>query len=72
VAVVIEWVNVYGLGRWGYDADMVMIPGLRVGLTPVVQMLLLTPPILLRAAHAPASRAPGTGRGAPHQPGGHV
>jgi hypothetical protein len=72
VAVVMEWVNVYGLGRWAYDSDMVMIPGLRVGLTPVVQMLLLTPPILRWAAHAPASRAPGTGHGAPHQLGGDV
>ncbi len=46
VAVVVERILVYGLRRWAYDADMPIIPGLRVGLTPALQMVLLTPPIL--------------------------
>jgi hypothetical protein len=46
VAIVMEWLLVYRLRRWAYDVDMPLVPGLRVGLTPLLQMALLTPPIL--------------------------
>jgi len=55
VAVATEWVLVYGLHRWGYAASMPLIPGLGVGLLPVLQMVLLTP-LVLWWAGLPASR----------------
>ena len=41
IAVVVEWVAVYGLHRWAYTSQMPLIPGLGIGLTPVLQMLVL-------------------------------
>ncbi|MBI4574018.1 MAG: hypothetical protein HY713_12140 [candidate division NC10 bacterium] len=52
VAVVTEWVLVYELHRWGYATSMPLIPGLRVGLLPVLQMVLLSP-LVLRWASLP-------------------
>jgi hypothetical protein len=49
IAVLIEWVAVYGLGRWSYTARMPVLPVLQVGLLPVLQMLVL-PPVIFRAA----------------------
>ncbi len=46
VAVATDWMLVHGLKRWSYAPAMPRIPGLDVGLTPVLQMLLLTPAIL--------------------------
>jgi hypothetical protein len=57
VAIVMEWVLVYRLRRWAYDVDMPLIPGLRVGLTPLLQMALLTPPILWWASRDGRSAA---------------
>lgn len=45
VQVLIEWVMVYGLGRWGYDPVQPFVPGLGVGLLPVLQAVMLVPPI---------------------------
>ena len=46
VAMGTEVVLVHGLQRWGYGASMPLLPVLQVGLWPVVQMLLVTPPVL--------------------------
>jgi hypothetical protein len=58
VAVVTDWVLVRGVRRWAYDVDMPIIPGLRVGLTPVLQMVLLTPPILWWASRGAERSTP--------------
>jgi hypothetical protein len=42
-----EWIAVYVLGRWMYTAQMPLVPGLAIGLVPVVQMLIL-PPVIFR------------------------
>lgn len=47
VAVIIEWVGFYGLKRWSYTADMPLLPGLNIGVVPVLQMLIL-PPIIFK------------------------
>ena len=49
IAILIEWVAVYGMGRWSYTARMPVLPVLGVGLSPVLQMLLL-PPVIFKAA----------------------
>ena len=47
IGVGIEWVALNILGRWAYTVDMPLLPGLDVGLVPVLQMLLL-PPVIFR------------------------
>lgn len=49
VSVVIELNAVYRLGTWGYAEAMPLIPGLGVGLLPVLQMLVL-PPVIFSLA----------------------
>ena len=49
VAVIVEWVGFYGLQRWSYTASMPLLPGLGIGVVPVLQMLLL-PPVIFRAS----------------------
>ena len=43
LGISIGWIAVHLLGRWMYTAGMPRIPGLAVGLVPVLQMLLLPP-----------------------------
>ncbi len=43
LSVVIELNAVYRLGKWGYRSIMPLVPGLGVGLLPVLQMLVLPP-----------------------------
>lgn len=43
VAVLIEWFAVFGLHRWNCTEHMPRIPVLDVGVTPILQMLILTP-----------------------------
>jgi len=43
ISVATEWMMVYVAPRWGYRADMPLIPGLGVGITPIAQMLILPP-----------------------------
>lgn len=45
VGAIIEWIGVYGLHRWSYNELMPMFPGLRIGLIPIMQMVIL-PPII--------------------------
>jgi hypothetical protein len=49
IGIGIEWVAIKMLGRWAYTVDMPLLPGLDVGLVPVLQMLLL-PPVIFRIA----------------------
>jgi hypothetical protein len=49
LAVLVEWVAVYRLGRWAYAERMPMAPGLGIGLIPIAQMLIL-PPMIFRIA----------------------
>jgi len=43
IGITVEWVAVHLLERWMYTAWMPRIPGLAVGLVPVLQMLMLPP-----------------------------
>jgi hypothetical protein len=43
LAVVVEWVAVHNLGRWEYRRMMPKLPGLNIGLVPIVEMLVLRP-----------------------------
>jgi hypothetical protein len=43
-------------GRWAYSAAMPVIPGLRVGVAPVLQMALL-PPLIMRFVGSSVARA---------------
>ena len=47
LGVTVEWLAVHVLQRWAYTARMPRVPGLDVGLVPVVQMLVL-PPLIFR------------------------
>jgi len=44
----VEWAAVRLAGRWVYTAQMPLVPGLGIGIVPVVQMLVL-PPLIFRA-----------------------
>lgn len=39
----IEWILMNRVEWWSYTADMYLVPGLAVGVSPVMQMLLLPP-----------------------------
>jgi len=52
LSVVIELNAVYRLGRWAYQPSMPLLPGLGVGLLPVLQMLVLPPLIFALASKA--------------------
>ena len=56
IAVSIELVAVYVMGRWEYTKQMPLVPGLGVGLTPVAQMLVL-PPIIFHVVTVWLERA---------------
>lgn len=45
IAVIIEWGAVYVIERWTYTNSMPRLPGLGVGLSPILQMIVL-PPII--------------------------
>ncbi len=47
IAVIVEWVALHGLNRWSYTARMPLLPGLGIGVVPVLQMLIL-PPLIFR------------------------
>ena len=47
VAVIVEWVGFYGLNRWSYTASMPLLPGLGIGVVPVLQILIL-PPVIFK------------------------
>jgi hypothetical protein len=43
IGVMIEWVTVSVLSRWVYTVQMPLLPGLGVGVVPVMQMIVLPP-----------------------------
>jgi hypothetical protein len=47
LAVFIEWGAVVILGRWSYSANMPQLPSLGIGVTPILQMLIL-PPVIFK------------------------
>jgi hypothetical protein len=47
LGIAIEWIAVHRLGRWMYTVQMPLVPGLAIGVVPVVQMLIL-PPVIFR------------------------
>jgi hypothetical protein len=49
LAVLVEWVAVHILNRWQYTENMPRLPGVDIGLIPIVQMLIL-PPLIFRIA----------------------
>ncbi len=56
IGVGTELVLVYGLHRWGYRSSMPVLPLVPVGLWPVLQMVVLTPPVLWWASRARGGR----------------
>jgi hypothetical protein len=51
IGVLVEWFGLHFLRRWAYAPAMPLLPGLRIGMVPVVQMILL-PPLVLRIVAA--------------------
>lgn len=45
VQVIMEWIMVYGLGRWGYAEGHPILSVLGVGLLPILQAIVLLPVI---------------------------
>ncbi|MGH7389906.1 MAG: hypothetical protein ACREM3_10690 [Candidatus Rokuibacteriota bacterium] len=41
--IAVEWVMVHGLDRWGYAPSQPVLPGVRVGILPVLQPIVLLP-----------------------------
>ena len=50
IAVAVEWLAVHVLQRWVYTADMPVLPGVNIGITPILQMLMLPPVIFFIVA----------------------
>jgi len=46
-----EWVNVYILKSWDYNKIMPIIPWAKVGLTPVLQWIVIPPIVLFIIKH---------------------
>jgi hypothetical protein len=51
ISVIIEWTAVHIAGRWTYTERMPLVPGLGIGVLPIMQMLVL-PPLIFRVAAA--------------------
>lgn len=47
IGISVEWIAVHVAGRWAYSAHMPLVPGLRIGMVPILQMLVL-PPLIFR------------------------
>ncbi len=50
LAIAIEWGAVHMLQRWEYGPGMPVVPGVNIGLVPILQMLILPPAIFYIAA----------------------
>ena len=46
-----EWLNVHLFRSWGYDEAMPLIPWLHLGLTPLLQWVIVPPVVLLMVRH---------------------
>jgi hypothetical protein len=49
--IIREWVNVYILKSWDYNKIMPIIPWAKVGLTPVLQWIVIPPIVLFIIKH---------------------
>ncbi len=58
IAIAVEWIAVHVLQRWAYLPVMPRVPGLDIGVVPIVQMLVL-PPLIFRIVAAMTSRSRG-------------
>lgn len=47
IGVSVEWFGVHVVKRWSYKDQMPRLPGINLGLVPVLQMLFL-PPLIFR------------------------
>jgi hypothetical protein len=54
--IAVEWVMVHGLDRWGYAPSQPVLPGLRVGILPVLQPVVLLPSIFWATARWEGAR----------------
>jgi hypothetical protein len=52
LALAVEWLAVHVLQRWAYTPDMPVLPGVNIGITPLLQMLFLPPLIFYIVARA--------------------
>ena len=43
LALIVEWLGLHILRRWQYTENMPLLPGLRLGIVPIAQMLFLPP-----------------------------
>ena len=59
LATAVEWTAVHVLQRWTYAESMPRIPGLEIGLVPVLQMMLLPPLVFCIAAMVQSRRRKG-------------
>jgi len=57
IGITTEWVAVHICARWMYTAWMPRVPGLAIGLVPVLQMLVL-PPLIFHLVARWCGRAP--------------
>ena len=55
IAIAVEWMAVHVVQRWTYAAEMPRIPGVDLGIVPIVQMLIL-PPLIFRIVTAVSRR----------------
>ncbi len=46
ISAVVEWSTIYGAYWWDYSPQMPLVPGLKIGLAPLAQMLVLPPLIV--------------------------
>ena len=49
IGISVEWIAVHVARRWAYNAHMPLVPGLGIGIVPILQMLVL-PPLIFRLA----------------------
>lgn len=59
VGVAVEWIGARLLQRWAYAPSMPLVPGLELGLVPVLQMILLPTVVFLIVAAGSRPRTRG-------------
>jgi hypothetical protein len=65
LAVIVEWWSLR-TGRWAYNPRMVVVPGTRLGVVPLAQMVLV-PPVTFWLARAWILRRAGVARRGPNR-----
>jgi hypothetical protein len=59
IGITVEWIAVHLMERWKYTVHMPLVPGLEVGIVPVMQMLVL-PPLIFRGVAVWCGRMSGS------------